>query len=642
MRKRRFAAALLVMWLGAVSPVRGEVRQFSAEVDNEIRTGDISISIQEYEWDAEGRRIPYQDGKSVLPNERTVKIVTIVNEAEPSWIRAKAEFSGIFEAAEAEAGLEGIPDEWKKCGDYYYWTRPVNTGEEIDFFDHVRIPRAWSEADSEKGFLIDVTAQAVQRANFVPDFQSEDPWFGIPVEQCVHTDHKWYQEEKLSRLAVIFENGAEGFFKTGNDFFQGFPSLMPGDVMTDSFELGNRSGKPVVIQFSTRVPQQQEDSISLLKELKLKIQKGESVIYEGPLHGGALRDGIPLAELSQDTEEIITFSVSMPEQLQNQAAMKKARVQWIFSAEYNSPSRESGGGEGENSREEGKPLSEKKLTYGTISVGKRLNRQNSAGESVVSFLKGALPKTGDESRQQVFLMTGILSGGILLLLIFTEQKKGWKGRRENGFRTVGKWAAAGVFLTAVGISAAYLIYQDEIVNRIQAGENTISITEEFEPPKKLETGENIFKKRVQIENIDQTPCFVRVFMEFSDSDIKQRSCISPDGENWFPASDYTSSDFQQLPKNWRYLSLEEDPLLGGFYYYIVPVKPGERTLPLAEKLMARYENEEQIRDFDILVTAESVQTCLYEEQPDGSFTAADVSEKENGWRLAWTEYLERR
>lgn len=209
-------------------------------------------------------------------------------------------------------------------------------------------------------------------------------------------------------------------------------------------------------------------------------------------------------------------------------------------------------------------------------------------------------------------------------------------------KSVGQWAAVIGFLAAAGVSAAYLIYQKSIINTIQAGGNTISITEDFEPPKKQEVGDNIFKKRVQIENMDETACFVRVFIEFSDSGTKKRARISPDGRSWYPAVEYGSSGFENFPQNWCYLSLEEDPLLGGFYYYTVPVNPGERTVPLVEQILVSYEQDSQIRDFDILVTADSIQTCIFEEQEDGSFTAADVSQQDEGWKMAWTEYLERR
>lgn len=202
--------------------------------------------------------------------------------------------------------------------------------------------------------------------------------------------------------------------------------------------------------------------------------------------------------------------------------------------------------------------------------------------------------------------------------------------------------AAIICLTAAGLTMAYLTYRTRILNQILVGSNTITITEEFEPPKKQETGDNIFKKKIQIENTDKTDSFIRVFMEFSDSSIKDLAKISPDGEDWYPASEYISSDFQNLPENWIYLSEEEEPLLGGYYYYTVPVKAKETTVPLADRILVTYSDASQIQDFDILVTADSIQTYINEENEDGSFTAKDVSEEADGWKMAWMEYMERR
>ena len=86
-------------------------------------------------------------------------------------------------------------------------------------------------------------------------------------------------------------------------------------------------------------------------------------------------------------EETIAFHVDMPKWLQNQSAMQKARVQWIFSADYISSSSDHGGDGGENTKvEEGEDaFQEKEITYGTISVGKRLRRQYLADDTPVSY-----------------------------------------------------------------------------------------------------------------------------------------------------------------------------------------------------------------------------------------------------------------
>lgn len=204
-----------------------------------------------------------------------------------------------------------------------------------------------------------------------------------------------------------------------------------------------------------------------------------------------------------------------------------------------------------------------------------------------------------------------------------------------------RWAGVLGMLAITGASMAYLISHKKIINTIQVGENTILITEEFEPPKNQTVGENKFVKRVQIKNTDQTDCFVRVFMEFSDSDIKKLAKISPDGKNWYEAEQYSSLKANG-PENWIYISEKEDELLGGFYYYKTPLKAGEKTSLLMDQIMVTYSSPSQLQDFEVVVVADSVQTAIYKLQEDGSYITEDVSERENGWKLAWTEYLERR
>lgn len=199
-----------------------------------------------------------------------------------------------------------------------------------------------------------------------------------------------------------------------------------------------------------------------------------------------------------------------------------------------------------------------------------------------------------------------------------------------------------ISLAMTGVTTAYLTYHRMLVNQIGIGTNTISIIEEFVPLKKQDLGDNVFKKKVQIKNTDKTDSFIRVFMNFSDSAVKDLSKMSPGGNDWYDASEYMSSDFSNLPGNWVYVSEEEDGLLGGFYYYTIPVKAGELTVPLVERIMVTYTDASQIQDFDILVTADSIQTYVNEESEDGSFTAKDVSEEADGWKTAWTQYMERR
>lgn len=198
---------------------------------------------------------------------------------------------------------------------------------------------------------------------------------------------------------------------------------------------------------------------------------------------------------------------------------------------------------------------------------------------------------------------------------------------KNVSRMILVCMAAALF--GAGGTWAYFTHSRIADNAFHVGSNTIEIQENYEPPKTLTTGENIFRKKVQVKNTGTVSCFVRVFADFSDYRIRNLAQISPDGSDYYPANDYAG----YVPEEWTYISPEEDLLLGGFYYYSAPLEAGKTTDPLFEKIKCSFQSAEEIREFDILVSAESVQ--IYDKN-GAEFTG------EYGYREAWTEYLERR
>ncbi len=186
-----------------------------------------------------------------------------------------------------------------------------------------------------------------------------------------------------------------------------------------------------------------------------------------------------------------------------------------------------------------------------------------------------------------------------------------------------------VLLCGIASTWAYFTHGRILDNGFWAGTNTIEIQEEYDPPKTLSVGENVFRKRVQVENTGTVPCFVRVFADFSDYEIREISEISPNGTDYYPADEFE----EHMPVGWIRIHEEEDELLGGFYYYTEALEPDEVTVSLFEKIRCTFKNADEIQPFDILISAESVQTrdCL-----------GQVFEGGDAFRQAWTEYLERR
>ena len=123
-------------------------------------------------------------------------------------------------------------------------------------------------------------------------------------------------------------------------------------------------------------------------------------------------------------------------------------------------------------------------------------------------------------------------------------------------KTVNGLAAAGIIgLTAVcgfGGTYAYFTYLREMKNRFTVGHNEITVTEEYDPPDEIIPGEETsFFKKVQVENTGSVPCYVRVRLEYSDSDMKQFCTnlneIKMDSYTKYPTNNYDHNYCDTIP-----------------------------------------------------------------------------------------------
>lgn len=311
---------------------------YTTEVTNNISLGDINISLNEFEHDGNGNEVKYKDGKMVVPGQKIDKIIRISNNANKAWVRAKLEYSNWngFKGL-SDDDIELSSDMWVKRGDYYYCIVPVDTDKSVDLIKAVNIPADWTEARSEGIFQIYTTVDAVQAANFTPDFASDDPWFGTVIEECVHTDPSVKITSTDKPFSVVFEGGAAGIVRVGDDFFSNWASLMPGDVVSDKVTIGNNYYRPVHIYFNTETIADD----ALLKAVHLTIKNGEKVLFDGTMDGTMDKE-IELGYFSKGETGEITYTLSIPAELTNKFALASTKTKWIFRCYYSN----SGGGGG--------------------------------------------------------------------------------------------------------------------------------------------------------------------------------------------------------------------------------------------------------------------------------------------------------
>lgn len=175
-----------------------------------------------------------------------------------------------------------------------------------------------------------------------------------------------------------------------------------------------------------------------------------------------------------------------------------------------------------------------------------------------------------------------------------------------------------LLLCIASVSASFALFSSwkTATNNLSVGHNEIEVVEEFDPPPKLEK-DTTFQKIVKVKNTGNVPCYVRVFADFSDSEIRDIAKFSADGDNFVSVDKYQDN----LPEGWVYDKGTS------YYYYMSPVQPDEETPALFHSVQVVFPSEQSVREFQVIVSADSIQTA-----------GADGAEIDN-YKTAWETFL---
>lgn len=190
-------------------------------------------------------------------------------------------------------------------------------------------------------------------------------------------------------------------------------------------------------------------------------------------------------------------------------------------------------------------------------------------------------------------------------------------------------ALALLFITVPGIRAYLTDMADPMENNFTiALDTTTTVVEKFPEnvPDMNESGLASFYKLIQIANTGYVDCFVRVRINFSETEIRDESSFTWDGEHWYSYAEYKD----HLPDGWVY-----NPDDDCFYYknvliagdwedfsknLIYDAKIGEYfykndddnilegdiiTTPLFVSIKTQFKDNHDMRTFTIYVAEES-------------------------------------
>lgn len=305
----------------------------SVSVTNHIAIGDVNIGITEYEI-KNGREVLYENHKTVFPGDEISKIPRIKNYANDCWVRVKMTYVNNLEGVEGvdEKHIIGMSEDWILRGEYFYYKNILRANETADIFQKLYIPEEWNEVHSKQQLSIEIQAEAIQAANFQPDFTAMSPWGNQEIELCVHEENGTLTclKEHMD-LYVEFNGKAHKLLAVPGDFFHNLKRVMPGEIYRDEIALLNTAEESVELFFHTEIENQKIEQLELLEQISLTISLDDKVLYEGNLLSKELDEDISIGIYESGEKGVMKFELRVPKELKNVYALRDANVKWIFS-----------------------------------------------------------------------------------------------------------------------------------------------------------------------------------------------------------------------------------------------------------------------------------------------------------------------
>lgn len=223
----------------------------------------------------------------------------------------------------------------------------------------------------------------------------------------------------------------------------------------------------------------------------------------------------------------------------------------------------------------------------------------------------------------------------------------------------GAVAAVSVLSIVIGVTIAYLGDNKTKENTVTVGHGDVSIDENFDEPSEMSM-ENDITKKVQVQNTGTVPAFVRVYAEFSDSELAKHAKVKYSDTEYSWNDFKTKLDFQNptlTSSKWRYVpEIDANGALGGYFYYTEKLNESDTTPQLFDSVTIDYQkyngdaldttdsNIDRIQPLEMIVYSELIQTVetgsstVTEDEQTKTVYGYDYGEH-NEWRNAWKSFL---
>lgn len=325
-RVKRFTAvslAAIMMTVGAYAAVSDRLSYVE-----KFETDKVDIRLQELTVIGNGETA--ESEKIVEANKDVSYIPRIENAGADCYLRAKVEvvMDGVCDEPLSTDHIYGLNSDWVMRGDYFYYTKVLPEGALVDIFEGLHIPEDWEYGEAD-GFSVNVRAEAIQSANFTPDFREELPWGSVALQDSAHARNM----DVMEAVPVTYVSDAEftsdgGFQCSSSELFDDFRNMMPGDCFEKTVNIKNSSHN--MMNVSLKVTSGDNE---LNKRIVLKISAAGREIYSGTAADVNQLQVMNLVEIPEGQAGEVSMQMYLPADVNNDYTEMEDDIVWELAVE---------------------------------------------------------------------------------------------------------------------------------------------------------------------------------------------------------------------------------------------------------------------------------------------------------------------
>lgn len=296
--------------------------------NNVFSTGSVDIEIKQYTLNENSEEMSYENQyTNLMPDQEIDLIEKIKNKAANCYVRAKINLLD-GDDHNLELDIKGMPEEWQKIGEYYYYKTAIHTGNEITLFKKIKIPHSLQSISNK--VTLEVIAEAVQEEGVCPNYEVENPWGNLEIQKCIRNNYDI--DSDTNQTIVQYENDADNYVKVSEDFIKTLEKMMPGENRQKEIIIENNNKDSAEIFLNVEKINLTNEQGELLKRTTVRITKsnGEE-LYNGDLLN---LNNLNLGKYNKRDYEKLILTIQIPKDLQNEYTGINPSIIWKFSAKY--------------------------------------------------------------------------------------------------------------------------------------------------------------------------------------------------------------------------------------------------------------------------------------------------------------------